>query len=182
MRNRWWMRFVLTPVAALFAVLGWYAIGALLLGHSNGMSVGTRVLVLLIVVLPTVTATVAMLIGPALKETFTPTTIRARGIGRTHTIELATASRIRQVRAAVHTGRGTVPVGRLQITGDRTHKIPMNAILDPTLTHFDAAMAILDEWVRQRPELVADDVAARDVFVGRGVLSPTTGRRTDSDL
>ncbi len=169
-RNRPWLRLLSLPLLGL-GICAWLALFALVTSSTAG--IGIKIVIGFVVLVLALAITLGAPAGLLLKETFSPTEITVRKYLRTHRIEAASASRIRQVRAAVRTGRFQVPIGRLQVVGDETAG-PMapRAILDETLTHAEAAMAVLDEWVRRRPELVADDRGAREVFESRGVLAP----------
>lgn len=169
-RNRWWLRLLAVPVF-LLGLCAWAAlVDVVVLGD---LGVGMRLLLGLVLLVFAVTATMGGPAGLLLRETFSATEITVRPMLRTRRIELASASRIRSVRAAVRTGRFTVPIGRIQVVGDETRsRFAPRAILDETFTHAEEAAAVLDEWVRRRPELVADDPVARGVFEERGVLQP----------
>ena len=168
-RNRPWLRALSIPLLGL-GICAWLALVALVTSPTAG--IGIKIVIGAVVLVLAVTLTLGAPAGFLLRETFSPTGITVRKYLRARRIDAATASRIRQVRAAVRTGRFQVPIGRLQVVGDEAAgPTAPRAILDETLTHADAAMAVLDEWVRRRPELVADDRAAREVFESRGVLS-----------
>ena len=174
-RMRWWIRLALVPIAGIGVVI-WAAVVGILVGrtHTGVGALGTTLIVALLLFLA-VLITYSALGAWLMKQTFTATEIRVRTFWRTRVIELATASRIRQVRAAIRTGRRTVPLPRLQVVGDESRGLPVRAQVDATLVHAEEAMAVLDEWVRRRPELVDDDPdGARRWFQGRRVISAPT--------
>lgn len=158
------------PVLFFFGVAALCAIYALL--TTDQVSGIARVLVIVLMI---PLAFAGILGGPTalmLRETFSRDEITVRPILRTRRIALADASEIRQVRAAVHTGQVVTPIGRLQVVGPRSQGgMAVRAILDQTFTHAEEAGAILDEWVRRRPELVSDPQVRR-IFVERGALPP----------
>ena len=169
-RNRWLLRAA-SPVLLGVGVVALVAAWAVATGDSV-TGVARPVVVLLL--LPLGVAGVAA--GPTgllMRETFGPDEITVRPTFRTRRIALADATEIRSVRAAVHTGRSRIPVGRLQVVGPRSPRgLAVRAILDETLVNADRAAAVLDEWVRRRPELVAAHPDVRRLFEARGVLEP----------
>lgn len=177
-RNRWWLRLACIPLLAIGVGCLWAAAA---IPGADGMGVVPRVLLVVLMLLTGLCGVLGAAVGMLMKQTFSDTQVTMRKYARTFVIDATTASRIRQVRASIHTGRSQVPIGRLQVVGDESHtRVAPRAFLDETLTNADAAMACLEEWVRRRPELVADDPAARQVFVDRGVLAPQPGQGSGS--
>lgn len=172
-RNRGWLRVVSVPVFALGIVCLLAVLGIL---GTDALGLATKVFLALLMLVTGLTGVFGGAVGLLMKQTFSDTRITMRKYVRTFVIDAATASRIRQVRAAIHTGRSQIPIARLQVVGDESRtRIAPRAFIDETLTNADAGMACLDAWVRRRPELVAGDVAARQLFVDRGVLAPDPG-------
>ncbi|MGZ4487031.1 MAG: hypothetical protein ACXVW1_03820 [Nocardioides sp.] len=173
-RNRWWLRLAGIPLVAVGVVCLTLAVT---LPASTSLGTGAKVFLVPLMLLVGLTGVFGGAVAVLMKQTFSDTQVTMRKYVRTFVIDAGTASRIRQVRASVHTGRSQVPVGRLQVVGDesRTRMAP-RAFIDETLTHAEEGMACLDEWVRRRPELVAGDPAARQVFVDRGALPSDVGQ------
>lgn len=179
-RNRWWLRLACVPLLGIgLACL--YA--AAVLPGTDGIGGVTTVLLVVLMLLTGLGGVLGAAVGLLMKQTFSDTQVTMRKYVRTFVIDASTASRIRQIRASIHTGRSQLPIGRLQVVGDESHtRMAPRAFIDETLTNAEAGMACLEEWVRRRPELVADDPAARQVFVDRGVLpvQPAQGSESSS--
>ena len=81
------------------------------------------------------------------------------------------ASGVRLVTVDVHAGRagGRLPVTRIVVEGPDQRGVAARAGFDATMTGPDRALEVLDQWVRSRPALVADE-ATRALFRARGVL------------
>ena len=169
-QNRWFLR-ALSPVILVLGLLALW--GAWEVATGDQVTGVARVIVVLLLLPLAVACLVGAPTGLLMRETFAPTEITVRPAFRTRRIALADATEIRSVRAAVHTGRFQIPIGRLQVVGPRSPRgVAVRAILDETLTHADDAARVLDAWVRQRPELVADHPDVRRIFEERGVLQP----------
>lgn len=167
-RNRWWLRLASVPIFALGVACLLVIAGIL---GAEGLGPVAKVLLVLLMLITGLVSVVGAAVGLLMKQTFSDTQITMRKYVRTFVIDATTASRIRQIRASIHTGRSQIPIGRLQVVGDESRtRIAPRAFIDETLTNAEAGMACLDEWVRRRPELVTGDPAARQVFVDRGVL------------
>lgn len=177
-RNRAALRVACVPLIAFGAACLYAAVA---IPGTDGIGPVAAVLLVGLMLLTGLCGVLGGAVGLLMKQTFSDSRITMRKYLRTFVIDAATASRIRQVKASIHTGRSQIPVGRLQVVGDESHtRIAPRAFIDETLTNADAGMACLDEWVRRRPELVAGDPAARQVFVDRGVLPTQVGQGSGS--
>lgn len=93
------------------------------------------------------------------RQTFSADEVTVRVVGPTGRIRFDTATSLQVGEARVHTGRlgGVRRYRRLTVTGPGRHDLPTTAGVDSTMRSERAAQAVLLDWARRRPELVADD-------------------------
>lgn len=111
------------------------------------------------------------------RQTFSADEVTVRVVGPTGRIRFDTATSLQVGEARVHTGRlgGVRRYRRLKVTGPGKHGLPTTAGVDSTMRSDRAAQAVLLEWARRLPELVADDETRS--YLDEIASVPAEGRR-----
>jgi hypothetical protein len=104
------------------------------------------------------------------KETFDADGVAVRQFLTTRRLALGDMRSVEIRGAILHTGQVQVPFKRLVVQGD-LKQIRTRAILQAGFPNAVAALGVVDQWVRTRPEMVSG-TAAEEFFVSRGIVQP----------
>ena len=110
-----------------------------------------------------------------MRQVFTPEGVSVRTLFRSHHLPLTDVKEIQVTSMRVHTASvaGVIPLGALRVLPD-PQRSRVRAVLNSAMGHSDAAMQVLDGWVRARPEIARHD-DARALFASRGALVGHSG-------